>query len=397
MLKIYDKYFISIPVTILLLFFAFPPYLVNYLNIHYYNMISKVIFVLIVFTVILLKNLKLTKFDFLIIAYTLIPLFFTFFNSKADIITAISTSLHLVFLILFFEYGIKFNKIKFVKSTFFLLYIYSLLNFISIIFFPDGIIHGFKDEYGFEYSFIYFLGYDNHHLPFYALAISIAVLAKNYLKHYRFWLVSLLTIIGISVFIRWSATTLVFYCMVLAYLLLRGHIALFKNVTLFQYFLLTIIFFFLFIIFRFQNYFEFIIVDILKKDLTFSGRTTLWDMGIQYIQQNYYFIGHGILNQTQLMYEFYGVSSPHCYFLTLVYEGGILAFIVLLYIIKIVSTKIKMDKSATLNKLEFIIFSILFVMLFESFSMQFFFIILCLLLNYKEIIIPKRREKCVDY
>ena len=255
------------------------------------------------------------------------------------------------------------------------------MNFLTIVLFPEGIIHGFKDEYGFEYSNIFFLGYDNHHMPFYALGIALsAILYFTYNKKLSFYLV--LTFILASSIIRWSATTLVFVIVSYAFIFLRKF-SIFSNIKPIFYVVIVLLFFFLIIVFRMQYIFKFVIVDILHKDISMSGRTSLWDMGLYYMSNNHYVLGYGIETQTQLMYRYYGVSSPHCFILNMACEGGIVS-VILFFVIYILSNHKKVKRrrktQTSLDVCTAIIGISMLVLLVESFSLNFIYILI--VINY---------------
>lgn len=82
------------------------------------------------------------------------------------------------------------------------------------------------------------------------------------------------------------------------------------------------IIFLLIYFFNFQENFDFLIVDILNKDITFTGRTYIWDSAISVIKQ-YPFLGIG--ESSNLRAYLYGASHAHQYWLQLLLTGGIVS------------------------------------------------------------------------
>ncbi len=91
--------------------------------------------------------------------------------------------------------------------------------------------------------------------------------------------------------------------------------------------LYTVAFFLLIYFFNIQEKFEFLIVDILEKDITFTGRTRVWDRAMELIRHNP-LIGIG---ESPDLRRFLGASHAHQYWLHLLVTGGVVGcFVVFL-------------------------------------------------------------------
>jgi hypothetical protein len=88
---------------------------------------------------------------------------------------------------------------------------------------------------------------------------------------------------------------------------------------------------------------------------------------MSYCQKYFYLWGVGIEDQMTLMKKFYGVSSCHCYYLTLLYQGGVGYFILWGYSVFLSFNCSKKSSDVFYNISKIMIFSLLFVSLFESY------------------------------
>ena len=96
------------------------------------------------------------------------------------------------------------------------------------------------------------------------------------------------------------------------------------------------------VIFRLQNIFSFLIVNILKKDLTFSNRTYIWDYIINYIKSKPIF-GYGI-QESSIRYNIsnvYQAYHAHNLILELLYRGGFVLLIIFVYMVYLTVRKLK--------------------------------------------------------
>ena len=74
-----------------------------------------------------------------------------------------------------------------------------------------------------------------------------------------------------------------------------------------------------------QNYFDFIIVDLLNRDLTFTGRTYIWDKAISLIKDNMV-LGLGF-SDMELRIKAIGIYHAHSAYLNVLLESGIIGLI----------------------------------------------------------------------
>ena len=102
-----------------------------------------------------------------------------------------------------------------------------------------------------------------------------------------------------------------------------------RIINLFDGLAATFLFFVGIVLFKLQHVFEPLIVNILHKDISFTGRTVVWDMALQYIREHW-LVGGGYLKRAEYIKlfpdEVFQYPHPHNYFLSLLMQGGIVLF-----------------------------------------------------------------------
>ena len=199
---------------------------------------------------------------------------------------------HLVKLLAFMLYISKSLRYEFDRTIKHLAFSYSLYtwaNFISIIFYPDGMygVNGVTHNW--------FLGYDNGHvvvlLPFICLALMALANVHNDLE--RFVLRLSVFIAIASVFLCYSTTSKVGIIVFILYYLIRKFPTIGKKIINTRTIVVTAIsFLVLIVIFRMQNLVLSTFLEVVQKDITFTGRIYLWDIGIE-LSKKYFMFGIG--------------------------------------------------------------------------------------------------------
>ena len=276
---------------------------------------------------------------------------------------------------IFLEYAIKYETKIFFKSFLFLFECYIIINFFSIILNPNGMYINPLTKT----SENFFLGYKNGHITYILpllLIEYINMIKSNKSLSLRFIVFSFLSII--TELILWSGTSLIgVFIFVLATFILefrentRSHINLYLKSYVILYFSI--------IIFRLHNVFSFIIVDSLKKDLTFTGRTGIWDKAIGFINKELLF-GYG--SQTSLehskKYNAIYATSAHNQVLEIIYQGGIPFLILNIYLVILVKKKLSLYNNKISSMISLCIFIILIMMLMEYYSINNYLIVFLL-------------------
>lgn len=255
-----------------------------------------------------------------------------------------------------------FNKDEmFLGTLLFCFEIFIYINFITMILHPNGLYYTGTIYTGIAYQ-NWFLGFKNILICYFLPGFIVSYLYMN-LTGKRFRTIFLTIIILISTFISGSTTTLVGITILLLFSIFSFLQKQYKIFNFKNYFIFSIILFFSIVIFRLQNLFEFFIVDILNKDLTFTNRTELWDVTLNAIK-NHPIIGHGWQNTDirHMMYNSSTIITAHNQLLEYLYLGGIVSIAILLIILRRANRDLKNyyhDKNVQLISLGFFIYQIL--------------------------------------
>jgi len=87
--------------------------------------------------------------------------------------------------------------------------------------------------------------------------------------------------------------------------------------------------------------FEYFIVDLLGKDLTFSGRTRIWNVAFDVLKEHLW-VGNGIGYAFKVSYTYF---VAHNQFLQLIIESGLIGLLLFVSIIILVGKKIQATKN----------------------------------------------------
>lgn len=254
------------------------------------------------------------------------------------------------------------NKDKmFIGTLMFIFEIFIYINFATMIIYPNGMYSTGTIFTGIAYQ-NWFLGFKNILICYFLPAYIVSYIYMN-ITGKKVRTIVLIVTIFISTIIAGSTTSLVGLSILLFFSIFSFVQRQYKIFNFKNYIIVTILMFFGIVIFRLQNLFEFLIVDILQKDLTFTHRTELWDITMKAIKHNP-IIGHGWQNTDirHFMYNSSTIITAHNQILEYLYLGGLITLIVLLIILKVSNHDLKkyyQDKNVQIISLGFLIYQIL--------------------------------------
>ena len=329
-----------------------------------------------------LKRIKIDKFMSFVVLFYLSLLFSTFYFGQTYVNLLFEFASIFSWIVLF-KANIPNNKKKFLTNLENIFLILLTINLITIIIFPGGF---YLNSSG--YSSNYFLGYDNNLITYIFPALSLSFTnsfgetGKIGLKSIYLLIISLL-----SILLTWSATG-VAAILIITFLFL---IYTFKkrDFPIKKYIIIVLILFTCIVLLRIQNVLSFIIEGWLKKDLTFTGRTDIWDIFIEQIKQSL-IIGHGVVDYKYLIKNI-NAGHAHDYYLQILYQGGIVAFLMFLGFFLTSINKMKNCKQK--KYVGIIIFAYLISFIFEAYTLTNMFIIVLLISYYCE---PSLKEEKGD-
>lgn len=216
----------------------------------------------------------------------------------------------------------------FFKGGSLLLGSYVAINALTVFLFPNGMYASSM------YKMNFFLSYRTAWFIFYLEATFLCMLNNELYPspNTKKWLVFVLLCEYLSMIKVWTATGL--FCITLGLLLV--HLWREKRIPLLSVkaiIIVEMILFAIIVIFHMQEKFAFLIVGVLKKDITFSQRVRIWDNALNAVLKTPW-IGHGAMNTSRAVSILgYGVNHAHCYYLNTALYYGIIGLGLGLYTI----------------------------------------------------------------
>ena len=219
------------------------------------------------------------------------------------------------------------------------------INLLTILIAPDGFFSRSNSAYGMTEE--WFLGADNNFAMWLVPSLVIAWIYAEVFKTKKRSILLTMVII-LTELVRGSATG---FMGVLIFLILIFVPYIRIILTPFRSIILVFIAFVVIVLMGNMGFLE-PIVEMLGKDMTFSGRVVIWENAIEAIKDKP-ILGYGILENNEVVKylgrvetaTWLGATHCHCQFLQLVFQGGFIAaiFIVLVYILVIKEGKQNWD------------------------------------------------------
>lgn len=318
----------SYAAIVLVMFILNKPDSLKYIGLDIFETLIIILnFVVAICCVLAINNYKISKLSIMIITMYFIMTISTFVN-KGDYSWLIKTIGPSSVLCLVTDYYMQLCPERFIKANLILWITLYGINFISIILYPNGM---YTTDRMTESCWI--MGYDNgyiyHLIPL--VGYSLIYSYMKYLNAFSWITVVTFTLLTATVLATWSATGIAMTVFFVLLLFLERLPLLQKiirpNVLIGLFVILTV----LVVGFRMISLFEPLIVDILHKDVTFSGRIYMWDYVISKIKEKW-FIGYGQVGYGVIT-RFGSYLHPHCLLLDMLYKGGILMLGIFLYIL----------------------------------------------------------------
>lgn len=350
---------------------------------NYYLILSAV-----VITTMYFINCRISKNMFLLMLFLLILFFSTVIN-KGDIYSCLLSILKTLSISFLIDFSISKKSYRVLQAFEFVLSTLVYINFLSLFIYPNGMY--ISNVSGYYHN--WFLGFKNIHILYILPAILFSYL-NDYLKDKNSSLKTktLIFVSTISIVKVWSATGLVGLFLILLFSLFQKKIVTSMLFSLKNYIIFTLSAFFGVVILRIQNLFKYFIVDVLKKDLTFTGRVYIWDYVLRYIARKP-ILGYGF---EKANFRYLKGTNPHSYhahnvILELVYKTGFVGLTIIILIFKDCYTKLNEFRLDRISKLlSFWMFIYMVITLTEAYDFELFFYIFTLASNIKNIILIRK-------
>ena len=296
-----------------------------------FNMWELISFIIVVG--LFLMERKASKMFLAIIAYEAVLFVSTLLGNSSNYWRLAVSCGEVISMCMLIEIAVYHNPKALIKSMLYVLGIECIINLFTIISFPNGMYYSDSSWNN------WFLGYDNKHQLFILPLLCIFLIFTTYKQMWAVVELVGVALFSASIYITWSATAVVgFSVFILLILLFEFHFQM-GIVEVKKSFVINLITFFAIVIFRVQNLFKFLIVDILHKDMTFTGRTRVWDRTIDYFKDNV-LIGVGQYSREENVFML-GLAHPHNLYLRVLYETGIIGAVCFVVIILILAKKLK--------------------------------------------------------
>lgn len=345
------------------------------------------IILMMLLTLMLIANkFKMSKMTLIIIIYFIIGMIPTIVHSN-NLFSFIKVAGPGIAICLLTDFLIQKKEKIYFESIYYTLGIAYFLNFITIIkYYRVGMYQMDKVS-----GDLYLMGYDNgmiyNLLPLCGVSLILSYIKTGKLVSKTSMFAIILTVI--SEFFVGSASGIVEIVLFL-FLAISINNSFVKKIM--KPFIMFVNYFFMSIginILRIQNIFEYLIVDVLKKDLTFTNRTILWDYAIKSIKQNPIIgIGYGENNIIGIYYRNY--SHPHSMFLDILVKGGIILLAVFAYILIHFANIYKKSKNRIVKNIILAVITIFLIgEIVNSVQYKVFFWSFLVLIEYTNIITHK--------
>lgn len=209
--------------------------------------------------------------------------------------------------------------------------VYGMILIITCFFqFAAPSLFGVAETSGNNYNF----WVSDNEMGYVYIPLVVAIACKDYMKNRKLTLKTFIfiAISVISTILAWSGT-----CIIGMFIMCLGFVCAVCNIKYFNFkkiFIVAVMIALGILVFRIQDVFAPVIVGMLHKDLTFTGRVYAWDMALKMIKKNI-FIGYGTINGGRLtifdVWKNTEAVSAHSYILEIILQGGLIGFGAIVY------------------------------------------------------------------
>lgn len=308
-------------------------------------------------------NKKISRFNVYFFIYIMLLIISSYIGKYSTIELAIKTYYKIIALTCLMDLGFKKKCRNTIFSGYFVLSLLIIINFYTIIRYPNGMYESLT------YETNWFLGYDNLHICFYFPTLMFMILANKLYGKKIYFLNSIIWLmIAFSVYYCFSANTVVVFTLFMVYLLFSRNIDKIKSLNIKNYFIGYVISFFVIVVARVQNIFSWFVVTVLKKDLTFTGRTKIWDKVMSLIREEW-FLGYGKETTAIVTSKLGKLAYTHAHntILDIFYKGGIIGLVSFFYVLYSVMKQLYKYRDSRIAKVFSMVLLCFFIMmLFEA-------------------------------
>lgn len=354
-----EKYYNYPFCVICILFFVEPLYFAQgpLTQVHSFYHVIQVSLSLVITGLYFLKmfNKDIQPITILIFAYEIHYMLVTIFKG-GDIRQSVINAFFILALSLLLEMELTTNPMNIIKAVEVVFCIYISINFVTVLLFPGGM---YRNQIG--YYLCWFLGFKNVSVPILLVGMTISLYRCRLLgKRISLTSFFIVTFSILYVYIVRSATGIISITIMAVYIAIKFFSD--RRIIIFNYFVLTIINIFGFILlvfFRVQNNFSIFsdLAEVLGKNITFTGRTILWDKLILIWLSSPIF---GIGLQDNSFYvaasHYWGNVHAHSEYFQVLIESGIIGFALFCAILFVAGKNISKQNKSNESDTEILIF-----------------------------------------
>lgn len=318
---------------------------------------------------LLIRGTKFTMYILLWFLLCMWVLAVTLFNGQ-DIEGAIRLIAKIMVPVIFF--AVFKNDFEFIlRCIYTILGVLVVVNFVTILLFPNGMYVTGITNFAYEN---WLLGFKNKQI-IYFLPLLLTTSYLYVIDGISFDKVTILCILLASSALVGSSTALISIVTILAF----GFIPFFRNkyrvLNAPTYLFVGLFSFITIVLLRLQNYFSYLIVNIIGKNLSLSNRTLLWDKATEEISNNF-LTGRGYWSPEakHMLYRSQSIISAHNQLLEYMFTGGaVLVFLYLATNVLLVSRLYHHRIERAVQLASVVYFGMLIVMLTEVYEDYFFY------------------------
>ncbi len=372
---------------------------------YFYNAVTGMLenlFAVLVLVDIVNNRKHISKFSILAGVYFVYTVANTLIQGGGDIHTLISSMKIVLFIVAIDAHLEKDNAYDTISALFWIIGVFSVINFVTVVLFPDGMYQVVVDwnEWGATSSSAYWVfGYKNSH-AFWYLLLELLAAVRWYLRpsansRYMAYGCAIMAVLS-QILVASSTATVA--CLVGAV----GVFGLiwFRNTSLFKrnwngcWVLIGNFAANILLITGMTGFLNPIIQTLFNKDLTFSNRTRAWAAAFLSFLEKPIF-GTGILSSEQAIETLGSLSymQAHNEWLQCLWQGGIVLFVILLLILFSIAKENNRLHNSKLNLMSNMFFIAIFIeMAFEArLDSQLAWLILLLIFKMRSIEDKKER------
>ncbi|MCR5248637.1 MAG: O-antigen ligase family protein, partial [Paludibacteraceae bacterium] len=244
---------------------------------------------------------------------------------------AVSSSLNSISLCIIMDYYLQKDTKRIIRSLARYLLLLVLINFVTILAYPDGMYSISSLATG-VVTKNWFLGYKNPQVRIILPALTIQLIS-NYIKNKNIYTSSVIMLIiaFASSYLVDSGTAMfgvvIFYVAVLYFNAFKeSKLLSIKNILIISLFISVA-----FVLFNAQDLLMKLWENPLGRNNTLTGRTYVWTRFLKILKENK-FLGSGIV-PANVVIGMTGYNHPHNYYLYVLFQGGIIGAIIIVYLI----------------------------------------------------------------